>query len=89
MQRLATSVKMVAKGVLREHLVLLASSMTCGGNLVGFNTSGYKALARQLNIQVPFTDATLFVSLCLDCLNHEIYHTIIFCLPCTCDYADT
>ncbi|KAK7283942.1 hypothetical protein RIF29_13692 [Crotalaria pallida] len=59
-QRLAASVKMVAKGLLREHLILLASSMTCGGNLVGFNTGGYKALARQLNIQVPFTDATLF-----------------------------
>lgn len=53
---------MVAKGVLREHLILLASIMTCGGNLVGFNIGGYKALARQLNIQVPFTDATLFVS---------------------------
>ncbi|CAJ2666627.1 unnamed protein product [Trifolium pratense] len=59
-QRLAASVRMVAKGVLREHLILLASSMTCGGNLVGFNTGGYKTLARQLNIQVPFTDATLF-----------------------------
>ncbi|KAK7405514.1 hypothetical protein VNO78_06882 [Psophocarpus tetragonolobus] len=59
-QRVAASVKMVAKGVLREHLILLASSMTCGGNLVGFNTGGYKALSRQLNIQVPFTDATLF-----------------------------
>jgi DNA-directed RNA polymerase-5 subunit 1 len=62
LQRLAASVRMVAKGVLREHLILLASSMTCGGNLVGFNTGGYKTLARQLNIQVPFTDATLFVS---------------------------
>ncbi|CAJ1978050.1 unnamed protein product [Sphenostylis stenocarpa] len=60
LERVAASVKMVAKGVLREHLILLASSMTCGGNLVGFNTSGYKALSRQLNIQVPFTDATLF-----------------------------
>ncbi|AET02314.2 DNA-directed RNA polymerase [Medicago truncatula] len=59
-QRLAASVRMVAKGVLREHLILLASSMTCGGNLVGFNTGGYKTLARQLDIQVPFTDATLF-----------------------------
>ncbi|CAL5196354.1 unnamed protein product [Lathyrus oleraceus] len=59
-QRLAASVRMVAKGVLREHLILLASSMTCGGNLVGFNIGGYKTLARQLNIQVPFTDATLF-----------------------------
>ncbi|XP_028798960.1 DNA-directed RNA polymerase V subunit 1 [Neltuma alba] len=59
-QRLASSVKMVAKGVLREHLILLASSMTCGGSLVGFNTGGYKALGKQLNTQVPFTDATLF-----------------------------
>ncbi|XP_061336787.1 DNA-directed RNA polymerase V subunit 1 [Gastrolobium bilobum] len=59
-QRVAASVKMVAKGVLREHLILLANSMTCGGNLVGFNMGGYKAMARQLNIQVPFTDATLF-----------------------------
>lgn len=60
-QRLASSVK-IAKGVLREHLILLASSMTCGGSLVGFNTGGYKALGRQLKIQIPFTDATLFVS---------------------------
>ena len=70
--------KMVAKGVLREHLILLASSMTCGGDMVGFNTGGYKALSRQLNIQVPFTDATLFVSCCLvNCCNHEIYQVII------------
>ncbi|KAI9112831.1 hypothetical protein K1719_016148 [Acacia pycnantha] len=59
-QRLASSVKRVAKGVLREHLILLASSMTCGGSLVGFNTGGYKALGKQLTIQNPFTDATLF-----------------------------
>ncbi|KAK4253178.1 hypothetical protein QN277_010776 [Acacia crassicarpa] len=59
-QRLASSVKRVAKGVLREHLILLASSMTCGGSLVGFNTGGYKALGKQLKIQIPFTDATLF-----------------------------
>ncbi|KAJ4847214.1 hypothetical protein Tsubulata_008459 [Turnera subulata] len=59
-QRLSTSVAMVAKGVLKEHLILLANSMTCAGNLVGFNTSGYKALSRALNIQVPFTEATLF-----------------------------
>ncbi|KAI4323548.1 hypothetical protein L6164_023145 [Bauhinia variegata] len=59
-QRLAASVRMVAKGVLKEHLILLASSMTSGGNMVGFNTGGYKALSRQLNVQVPFTEATLF-----------------------------
>ncbi|XP_043811761.1 DNA-directed RNA polymerase V subunit 1 isoform X2 [Manihot esculenta] len=59
-QRLSTSVKMVAKGVLKEHLVLLANSMTCAGNLVGFNSGGYKSLSRSLDIQVPFTEATLF-----------------------------
>ncbi|GAV75269.1 RNA_pol_Rpb1_2 domain-containing protein/RNA_pol_Rpb1_3 domain-containing protein/RNA_pol_Rpb1_1 domain-containing protein/RNA_pol_Rpb1_5 domain-containing protein/DUF3223 domain-containing protein [Cephalotus follicularis] len=59
-QRLATSVKMVAKGILKEHLILLANSMTCAGNLIGFNSGGYKALLRSFNIQVPFTEATHF-----------------------------
>ncbi|KAF5729322.1 DNA-directed RNA polymerase E subunit 1 putative isoform 1 [Tripterygium wilfordii] len=59
-QRLSTSVTMVAKGVLKEHLILLANSMTCAGNLVGFNSGGYKALSRSLKFQAPFTDATLF-----------------------------
>ncbi|KAJ4720299.1 DNA-directed RNA polymerase subunit [Melia azedarach] len=59
-QRLSASVTMVAKGILKEHLILLANSMTCVGNLVGFNSGGYKALSRSLNVQVPFTEATLF-----------------------------
>ncbi|CAL5339826.1 unnamed protein product [Camellia sinensis] len=59
-QRLSTSVSMVAKGVLKEHLILLASSMTCAGNLIGFNSGGIKALSRSLNVQIPFTEATLF-----------------------------
>ncbi|KAG2671868.1 hypothetical protein I3760_13G013300 [Carya illinoinensis] len=59
-QRLATSVTMVAKGVLKEHLILLANSMTCAGNLVGFNSGGYKALSRSFNVQAPFAEATLF-----------------------------
>ncbi|KAK3032738.1 hypothetical protein RJ639_036922 [Escallonia herrerae] len=59
-QRLSTSVTMVTKGVLKEHLILLANSMTCAGNLVGFNTGGIKALSKSLNVQVPFTEATLF-----------------------------
>ncbi|WRX12496.1 RNA polymerase [Theobroma cacao] len=59
-QRLSTSVSMVARGVLKEHLILLANSMTCAGNLIGFNSGGYKALSRSLNIQVPFSEATLF-----------------------------
>ncbi|KAL8098256.1 DNA-directed RNA polymerase V subunit 1-like [Apium graveolens] len=59
-QRLSASVTMVTKGVLREHLILLANSMTYSGNLVGFNKGGIKALSRSLNVQVPFTEATLF-----------------------------
>ena len=39
--------------------MLLANSMTCVENLIGFNSSGYKALSRSLNIQVPFIETTL------------------------------
>ncbi|CAI9770471.1 unnamed protein product [Fraxinus pennsylvanica] len=59
-QRLSTSVTMVTKGVLKDHLLLLANSMTCGGNLIGFNAGGIKSLSRSLNLQVPFMEATLF-----------------------------
>ena len=48
---------MVAKGMLKEHLILLANSMTCAGNLI---SGGYKALPCALNLQVSFTVATLF-----------------------------
>ena len=41
--------------------MLLASSMTCAGNLIDFNSGGYKALSRSLNIQTPFIKATLFI----------------------------
>ena len=40
--------------------MLLSNSMTCIENLIGFNSGGYKALSRSLNIQVSFTEATLF-----------------------------
>lgn len=53
---------MVTKGVLKDHLVLLANSMTCAGNLIGFNSGGIKALAQSLNVQIPFMEATLSVS---------------------------
>ncbi|KAG9151839.1 hypothetical protein Leryth_002107 [Lithospermum erythrorhizon] len=59
-QRLSSSVTMVTKGVLKDHLVLLANSMTCSGNMIGFNSGGIKAFSRALNIQAPFKEATLF-----------------------------
>ena len=45
---------------LKENLMPLANSMTCARNLIGFNSGGYKALSRSLNIQMSFTDTTLF-----------------------------
>ena len=45
---------------LKGHLMPLANSMTCAGNLIGFNSGGYKALSRFLNIQVSFIETTLF-----------------------------
>ncbi|KAH6784801.1 hypothetical protein C2S52_009760 [Perilla frutescens var. hirtella] len=59
-QRLSTSVTMVTKGVLKDHLLLLGNSMTCAGTLIGFNTGGIKSLSKSLGVQVPFMNATLF-----------------------------
>jgi hypothetical protein len=59
-QRLSTTMKTVAKGILKDHLVLVASSTTCSGNLNGFNNAGYKATFRPLKVQVPLTESTLF-----------------------------
>ena len=41
--------------------MLLANSMTCVKNLISFNSGGYKAISRSLNIQVSFTETTLFI----------------------------
>ncbi|XP_071726536.1 DNA-directed RNA polymerase V subunit 1-like [Rutidosis leptorrhynchoides] len=59
-QRLSTSVSMVSKGMLKEHLLLVANSMTSAGILVGFNQAGIKALSKTLNFQVPFSEATVY-----------------------------
>jgi hypothetical protein len=59
-QRPSTTMKTVAKGILKDHLVLVASSITCSGNLNGFNNAGYKATFRPLKVQVPLTESTLF-----------------------------
>jgi hypothetical protein len=59
-QRLSTTMKMVAKGILKDHLVPVASSTTCSGNLNGFNNAVYKATFRPLKMQVPLTESTLF-----------------------------
>jgi DNA-directed RNA polymerase-5 subunit 1 len=52
--------KMVAKGILEDHLVLVADSMMNTGIKKRFNNVGYKATFRPLEVQVPLTESTLF-----------------------------
>jgi hypothetical protein len=59
-QHLSTTMKTVAKGILKDHLVPVASSTTCSGNLNGFNNAGYKATFHSLKVQVRLTESTLF-----------------------------
>jgi hypothetical protein len=59
-QRLSTTMKTVAKGILKDHLVPAASNTTCSGNLNEFNNANYKATFRPLKVQVPLTESTLF-----------------------------
>jgi hypothetical protein len=52
--------KMVAKGILKDHLVLVADSMMSTGIKKRFNNAGYKATFRPLKVQVPLIESTLF-----------------------------
>jgi hypothetical protein len=58
-QRLPMTMKTVAKGILKDHLVPVASSTTCSGNLNGFSNAGYRATFRPLKVPVPLTESTL------------------------------
>jgi DNA-directed RNA polymerase-5 subunit 1 len=51
---------MVAKGILKDHLVLVADSMMNTGIKKRFNNAGYKATFYPLKVQVPLTESTLF-----------------------------
>jgi hypothetical protein len=52
--------KMVAKGILKDHLVLVADSMMNTGIEKIFNNAGYKTTFHPLKVQVPLTESTLF-----------------------------
>jgi DNA-directed RNA polymerase-5 subunit 1 len=52
--------KMVAKGILKDLLVLVADSLMSTGIKKRFNNAGYKATFRPLKVQVPLTEYTLF-----------------------------
>jgi DNA-directed RNA polymerase-5 subunit 1 len=52
--------KMVTKGILKDHLVLVADSMMSTGIKKRFNNASYKMTFRPLKVQVPLTEFTLF-----------------------------
>jgi DNA-directed RNA polymerase-5 subunit 1 len=52
--------KMVAKGILKDHLVLVTDSMMSTGIKKRFNNAGYKATFCPLKVQVSLTESTLF-----------------------------
>jgi hypothetical protein len=71
-QRLPTTMKTVAKGILKDHLISVASNTTCSGNLNEFNNAGYKATFRPLKVQVPLTESTLFTPMkCMRSLQRD------------------
>ncbi|CAL5023974.1 unnamed protein product [Urochloa decumbens] len=87
-QRLSTTVKMVAKGVLRDHLILVANSMACTGDLFGFNTAGYKATFRSLKVQVPFTESTLFTPMkCFEKAAEKCDSDSLGCVVSSCSWG--
>jgi DNA-directed RNA polymerase-5 subunit 1 len=52
--------KTVAKGILKDHLVLVADSLMSAGIKKRFNNAGYKATFRPLKVPVLLTESTLF-----------------------------
>jgi hypothetical protein len=59
-QRLSTTMKTVAKGILKDHLVRVAGGMMSIGIKKRFNNADYKATFRPLKVQVPLTESPLF-----------------------------
>ena len=68
--------------------MLLANSMTCVENLIGFNSSGYKALSRSLNIQVPFIEAILFTPRrCFERAIEKCYDDFLSSIVASCSWG--
>jgi DNA-directed RNA polymerase-5 subunit 1 len=64
--------KMVAKGILKDHLVLVADSMMSTDIKKRFNNAGYKATFHPLKVQVPLIESTLFTPMkCMRSLQRD------------------
>ena len=73
---------------LKEHLKLLAKIMACTGNLIGFNSGGYKALSYSLNIQVLFTKTTLFtLRRCFERAVEKCYDDSLLSIVASCSWG--
>ena len=73
--------------LLKKHLMSLANSMTCVGNLTGFNLDGYKALSRSLNIQVSFIETILFTPRrCFEKANEKCYDNSLSSIVASCSW---
>jgi DNA-directed RNA polymerase-5 subunit 1 len=64
--------KTVAKGILKDHLVLVADSVMSPDIKKISNNAGYKATFRPLKVQVSLTESTLFTPIkCLRRLQRD------------------
>ena len=62
--------------------------MTCAGNLIGFHSGGYKALSCFLNIQMPFTEITLFTPRrCFERAVKECYDDFLSSIVASCSWG--
>ncbi|KAH7655300.1 DNA-directed RNA polymerase protein [Dioscorea alata] len=87
-RRLSTSIRMVAKGVFKEHLILVANNMTCTGSLIGFSTGGFKALFRSLKVQAPFTEATLYTPMkCFERASEKLHTDTLSSIVSSCSWG--
>jgi hypothetical protein len=87
-QRLPMTMKMVAKGILKDHLVPVASNTTCSGDLKRFNNAGYKATFRPLKVQVPLTESTLFTPMkCMRRLQRDALLNSLGCVVSSCSWG--
>ena len=65
----------------------LTNSMKCAGNLIGFNSGGYKALSRSLNIQVPFIETTLLTPRrCFERVAEKCYDNSLSSIVASCSW---
>ena len=67
--------------------MLLANNMTCARNLIGFNSGGYEALSCSLNIQMSFTETTLFTPrMCFERAVEKCYDDSLLSIVASCSW---